>query len=103
MLEFAGLHIDPLVIGEKNSKIQGPNIKRKNNCIVNTGVLESKHEELRRLQQELENVQAQIANIRRIQRGEILETVESSIKESAKTDNGKQQRSSRSNKRAKRK
>lgn len=35
--EFAGLHVDPLVIGEKNSKIQGPNIKRKNNCIVNTG------------------------------------------------------------------
>lgn len=37
ILEFAGLHIDPLVIGEKNSKIQGPDIKRKNNCIVNTG------------------------------------------------------------------
>ena len=36
-LEFAGLHIDPKVIGEKNSKIQGPHIKRKNNCIVNTG------------------------------------------------------------------
>ncbi|CAG8722055.1 14529_t:CDS:2 [Dentiscutata erythropus] len=35
--EFAGLHVDPLVIGEKNSKIQGSNIKRKNNCIVNTG------------------------------------------------------------------
>ncbi|ORZ01404.1 hypothetical protein BCR43DRAFT_486886 [Syncephalastrum racemosum] len=35
--EFAGLHIDPKVIGEKNSKIQGPHIKRKNNCIVNTG------------------------------------------------------------------
>jgi len=35
--EFNGLHIDPLVIGEKNSKIQGPTVKRKNNCIVNTG------------------------------------------------------------------
>lgn len=35
-LEFAGLHIDPLVIGEKNSKLQGPDIKRKNNFIVNT-------------------------------------------------------------------
>ncbi|CAG8582950.1 10940_t:CDS:2, partial [Ambispora leptoticha] len=35
--EFGGLHIDPLVIGEKNAKIQGPHIKRKNNCIVNTG------------------------------------------------------------------
>lgn len=35
--EFAGLHIDPKVIGEKNAKIQGPDIKRKNNCIVNTG------------------------------------------------------------------
>lgn len=35
--EFAGLHIDPKVIGERNSKIQGPDIKRKNNCIVNTG------------------------------------------------------------------
>ncbi|KAI9269012.1 hypothetical protein BDA99DRAFT_603199 [Phascolomyces articulosus] len=35
--EFASLHIDPKVIGERNSKIQGPDIKRKNNCIVNTG------------------------------------------------------------------
>ncbi|RUS17680.1 hypothetical protein BC938DRAFT_476185, partial [Jimgerdemannia flammicorona] len=35
--EFAGLHIDPKVIGERNSKIQGPDIKRKNNTIVNTG------------------------------------------------------------------
>ncbi|RHZ59956.1 hypothetical protein Glove_360g163 [Diversispora epigaea] len=139
--EFAGLHIDPLVIGEKNSKIQGPDIKRKNNCIVNTGgkpsreeikrrlqqnkqlyeiteeewskielprpedpqsVLESKHEELRRLQQELENVQSQIANIRRKKRGESLETIESS-KEIAKIDNGKQQKSTRKNKRTKQK
>ncbi|KAG0172644.1 hypothetical protein DFQ28_003103 [Apophysomyces sp. BC1034] len=35
--EFASLHIDPKVIGERNSKIQGAHIKRKNNCIVNTG------------------------------------------------------------------
>jgi hypothetical protein len=36
-VEFKGLHIDPIVIGEKNSRIQGPEVKRKNNCIVNTG------------------------------------------------------------------
>ncbi|KAJ2844497.1 hypothetical protein IWW36_005163 [Coemansia brasiliensis] len=35
--EFNGLHIDALQIGEINSKRQGPDIKRKNNCIVNTG------------------------------------------------------------------
>ncbi|KAI7901334.1 uncharacterized protein BX663DRAFT_514143 [Cokeromyces recurvatus] len=35
--EFAGLHIDPKVIGAKNSLVQGSHIKRKNNCIVNTG------------------------------------------------------------------
>ncbi|CAJ0633270.1 16504_t:CDS:2, partial [Entrophospora sp. SA101] len=78
--EFASLHIDPLVIGEKNSKIQGPDIKRKNNCIVNTGEeewlkielpkpedpeleLQTKREELRRLLEELANVQSQIATI----------------------------------------
>ncbi|KAL7325897.1 hypothetical protein PS15p_208319 [Mucor circinelloides] len=42
--EFAGLHIDPKVIGAKNAKIQGPNIKRKNNCIVNTGSALTKEE-----------------------------------------------------------
>lgn len=36
-LEFASLHIDPKVIGAKNALIQGAHIKRKNNCIVNTG------------------------------------------------------------------
>jgi hypothetical protein len=36
-IEFASLHIDPKVIGAKNAKIQGAHIKRKNNCIVNTG------------------------------------------------------------------
>ncbi|KAI7869846.1 uncharacterized protein EV154DRAFT_127298 [Mucor mucedo] len=35
--EFASLHIDPKVIGAKNALIQGPGIRRKNNCIVNTG------------------------------------------------------------------
>ncbi|KAI8142320.1 hypothetical protein BJV82DRAFT_616319 [Fennellomyces sp. T-0311] len=104
--EFAGLHIDPKVIGERNSKIQGPHIKRKNNCIVNTGgklsreelrqrvlknkemfeldvsewkdielpktedpvlLLEAKKEELRHLKQQLEKVQARIAQMRRLQ------------------------------------
>lgn len=36
-VEFASLHIDPKVVGAKNAKIQGSHIKRKNNCIVNTG------------------------------------------------------------------
>ncbi|KAG1142223.1 hypothetical protein G6F37_006660 [Rhizopus arrhizus] len=97
--EFAGLHIDPKVIGAKNSKIQGPHIRRKNNCIVNTGgklsreelkkrvasnkeeyelpeeewktielpkvedpvvILEQKREDMKRLKQELEKVQASI-------------------------------------------
>ena len=35
--EFAGLHIDPVVIGEKNSKIIGPDVKRKGGVIINTG------------------------------------------------------------------
>ncbi|KAG2213522.1 hypothetical protein INT47_009196 [Mucor saturninus] len=35
--EFASLHIDPKVVGAKNALIQGPGIRRKNNCIVNTG------------------------------------------------------------------
>ncbi|KAJ2232223.1 hypothetical protein H4R99_001351 [Coemansia sp. RSA 1722] len=35
--EFNGLHIDALQVGELNSKKQGDGIKRKNNCIVNTG------------------------------------------------------------------
>ncbi|KAJ1801952.1 hypothetical protein LPJ56_007319 [Coemansia sp. RSA 2599] len=35
--EFNGLHIDALEVGALNSKKQGPDIKRKNNCIVNTG------------------------------------------------------------------
>ncbi|KAJ2832689.1 hypothetical protein GGI24_001138 [Coemansia furcata] len=35
--EFNGLHIDTLRVGELNSLKQGDDIKRKNNCIVNTG------------------------------------------------------------------
>ncbi|KAJ2056940.1 hypothetical protein GGI17_005921 [Coemansia sp. S146] len=35
--EFNGLHIDTLRVGELNSLKQGKDIKRKNNCIVNTG------------------------------------------------------------------
>ncbi|CAG8497621.1 7290_t:CDS:2 [Diversispora eburnea] len=118
---YKSLYIKHSEVKKKNSKIQGPDIKRKNNCIVNTGeeewskielprpedpqsVLESKHEELRRLQQELENVQSQISNIRRKKRGESLETIESSSsKEIAKIDNGKQQKSTRKNKRTKQK
>ncbi|KAK9766855.1 hypothetical protein K7432_003751 [Basidiobolus ranarum] len=47
--EFAGLHLDPFVIGEINSKKQGPGIKRKNNCIVNTGGKLTREEIKRRL------------------------------------------------------
>eukprot|EP00126_Sphaerothecum_destruens_P002369 Sdes_comp15811_c0_seq1m4883 len=35
--EFMGLHIDPLKVKEANDKLQGPDIKRKNGCIINTG------------------------------------------------------------------
>ncbi|KAG0022086.1 hypothetical protein BGZ82_011119 [Podila clonocystis] len=47
--EFAGLHIDPRVIGEKNSLIQGDHIRRKNGCIVNTGAKLSREEIRRRV------------------------------------------------------
>ncbi|KAI9338894.1 hypothetical protein BD770DRAFT_373159 [Pilaira anomala] len=47
--EFASLHIDPKVVGAKNAKIQGPHIKRKNNCIVNTGGKLSREELKRRV------------------------------------------------------
>ncbi|KAJ1991721.1 hypothetical protein H4R33_001277 [Dimargaris cristalligena] len=49
--EFAGLHIDPFVIGELNSKKQGADIKRKNNCIVNTGAKLTREEIRRKLQE----------------------------------------------------
>ncbi|KAF9209292.1 hypothetical protein BGZ49_005356 [Haplosporangium sp. Z 27] len=47
--EFAGLHIDPRVIGQKNSLIQGEHIRRKNGCIVNTGAKISREEIRRRI------------------------------------------------------
>ncbi|OBZ85093.1 hypothetical protein A0J61_06856 [Choanephora cucurbitarum] len=47
--EFAGLHIDPKVVGAKNALIQGPDIKRKNGCIVNTGGKVSREELKRRI------------------------------------------------------
>ncbi|KAF9129115.1 hypothetical protein BGW39_004457 [Mortierella sp. 14UC] len=47
--EFAGLHIDPRVIGQKNSLIQGDHIRRKNGCIVNTGAKLSRDEIRRRV------------------------------------------------------
>ncbi|KAF9316015.1 hypothetical protein BG003_002427 [Podila horticola] len=47
--EFAGLHIDPRVIGQKNSLVQGDHIRRKNGCIVNTGAKLSREEIRRRV------------------------------------------------------
>lgn len=49
--EFANLHIDPLVIGKINSQKQGPDIKRKNNFIVNTGGKLTKEEKLKKIQE----------------------------------------------------
>ncbi|KAI8321589.1 hypothetical protein GQ54DRAFT_311663 [Martensiomyces pterosporus] len=46
--EFNGLHIDALEVGHLNSQKQGPEIKRKNNCIVNTGGKLSRDEVERR-------------------------------------------------------
>ncbi|KAL1917155.1 uncharacterized protein VTP21DRAFT_4811 [Calcarisporiella thermophila] len=52
--EFAGLHIDVKIIFEKNAKIQGPDVKRKNGCIVNTGAKLSREELRKRLQENKE-------------------------------------------------
>ncbi|KAG0359582.1 hypothetical protein BG005_000531 [Podila minutissima] len=52
--EFAGLHIDPRVIGQKNSLIQGDHIRRKNGCIVNTGAKLSREEIRRRVAENME-------------------------------------------------
>ncbi|RKP10237.1 hypothetical protein THASP1DRAFT_27965 [Thamnocephalis sphaerospora] len=52
--EFAGLHLDPMIIGAINAEKQGPGIKRKNNCIVNTGNKPSREEIKRRIQQNRE-------------------------------------------------
>ncbi|KAI8824109.1 uncharacterized protein EV422DRAFT_306910 [Fimicolochytrium jonesii] len=52
--EFQLLHIDPLVIGEKNAQIQGPDVKRKNGFIVNSGGKVTKEEKLRRIKENKE-------------------------------------------------
>ncbi|CAG8444899.1 5141_t:CDS:2 [Funneliformis mosseae] len=128
--EFAGLHIDPLVIGEKNSKIQGLNIKRKNNCIVNTGNRPSREEIKRRIQknkelfeipeeewnkielpkpedvalnskyEELRRLQDELADSQEIITNELNES--SSIKEEVNSDNAKQRRSTRKSKKTRR-
>jgi hypothetical protein len=46
--EFQGIHLDPFVVGQENSKRQG--VKRKNGCIVNTGNKMSRQELLERIQ-----------------------------------------------------
>ncbi|PVU89260.1 hypothetical protein BB561_005467 [Smittium simulii] len=46
--EFSGLHIDPFIIGELNSKKVGPNIKRKNGFIVNTEGKQSREDIIQR-------------------------------------------------------
>lgn len=52
--EFAGLHIDPRVIGQKNSLIQGEHIRRKNGCIVNTGAKLTRDEIRRKISENKE-------------------------------------------------
>jgi hypothetical protein len=53
-IEFAGLHIDPRVIGQKNSLIQGEHIRRKNGCIVNTGAKLTRDEIRRKISENKE-------------------------------------------------
>ncbi|KAI9297403.1 hypothetical protein K502DRAFT_347116 [Neoconidiobolus thromboides FSU 785] len=53
--EFANLHVDPLEINKRNAKKFGPEIKRKNGFIVNTGAKLSKEEKLRRLTENKKN------------------------------------------------
>ncbi|KAI9098154.1 hypothetical protein DFS34DRAFT_619797 [Phlyctochytrium arcticum] len=52
--EFQFLHIDPLVIAEKNALITGPEVKRKNGFIVNSGDKLSKEEKARRIKENKE-------------------------------------------------
>ena len=52
--EFQGLHIDPLVIGNMNALKQGPEIKRKNGFIVNTGDKITKEDLKRKIQENKE-------------------------------------------------
>eukprot|EP01135_Chromosphaera_perkinsii_P001744 Nk52_evm13s210 gene=Nk52_evmTU13s210 len=49
--EFQGIHLDPLKVKEANDKIQGPDVKRKNGCIVNTGNAMSKEEKLTKIEE----------------------------------------------------
>jgi len=53
--EFQNLHIDPYVIGKINSQKQGPNIKRKNGFIINTGGKLSREDIKRKIQENKEN------------------------------------------------
>ncbi|CAG8598644.1 17933_t:CDS:2 [Funneliformis caledonium] len=109
--EFAGLHIDPLVIGEKNSKIQGLNIKRKNNCIVNTGNRPSREEIKRRIQKNKELFEIPEEEWNKIELPKPEDSQEiitnelnesSSIKEEVNSDNAKQRRSTRKSKKTRR-
>ncbi|KAI8871159.1 hypothetical protein GQ42DRAFT_121272 [Ramicandelaber brevisporus] len=52
--EFAGLHIDCFKIGEINSQRQGPDVKRKNGFIVNTGGKLTRDEIVRRIKKNRE-------------------------------------------------
>ncbi|ORX79686.1 hypothetical protein BCR32DRAFT_281187 [Anaeromyces robustus] len=53
--EFQNLHIDPYVIGKINSQKQGPNIRRKNGFIINTGGKLSREDIRRKIQENKEN------------------------------------------------
>jgi len=53
--EFQNLHIDPYEIGKINSQKQGPNIKRKNGFIINTGGKLSREDIRRKIQENKEN------------------------------------------------
>jgi len=53
--EFQFLHIDPYEIGKINSQKQGPNIRRKNGFIINTGGKLSREDIKRKIQENKEN------------------------------------------------
>jgi len=53
--EFQNLHIDPYEIGKINSQKQGPNIRRKNGFIINTGGKLSREDIKRKIQENKEN------------------------------------------------
>ncbi|KAL3895305.1 MAG: hypothetical protein SGCHY_004782 [Lobulomycetales sp.] len=56
--EFAGLHIDANKIYQANAAKQGPEILRKNGCIVNTGGKISREELRRRIKENKENYES---------------------------------------------